>query len=116
MYNWGERSESLPSLQRCNFVCMTVCMSWMDRHDNLLLGLMILYQLLRDCCAWAQLASYTTQHCMMSNELREDTETLQAPGTYTETIEAPGTYTETIEATGTPAAGRSSSDLNLLSL
>ncbi len=48
----------------------------MDRHDNLLLGLMILYQLLRDCCAWAQLASYTTL----------------------------------------PAAGRSSSDLDLLSL
>ncbi len=76
----------------------------MDQHDNLLLGLMILYQLLRDCCAWAQLilASYTTTH-MMSNEL-------------TETIQAPGTYTETIEAIGTPTAGRSSSDLNLLSL
>ena len=24
MLNWGERSESLPSLQRCNFVCMYV--------------------------------------------------------------------------------------------
>ncbi len=24
---WGERSESLPSLQRCNFVCMSVCLS-----------------------------------------------------------------------------------------
>ena len=49
---WGERSESLPSLH-CNFVCMYVrtyvCMyhDVMDRHDNLLLGLMILYQLLR---------------------------------------------------------------------
>ncbi len=98
-------SEASPYLV-FNVAILSVCMSWMDRHDNLLLGLVILYQLLRDCCAWAQLASYTTQHCMMSNELREDTETLQAPGT----------YTETIEATGTPAAGRSSSDLNLLSL
>ncbi len=52
-YNWGERSESLPSLQRCNFVCLSVCLSvcmyvcmyvCMDgpAHNNLLLGLMIL--------------------------------------------------------------------------
>ncbi len=45
--NWGERSESLPSLQRCNFVCMSVCLYVcmypyvMDRHNDLLLGLMI---------------------------------------------------------------------------
>ena len=25
---WGERSESLPSDQRCNFVCLCICMSW----------------------------------------------------------------------------------------
>ena len=25
-YNWGKRSESLPSDERCNFVC--VCVSW----------------------------------------------------------------------------------------
>ncbi len=40
-------------------VCLSVCMYVMDRHDNLLLGLMILYQLSRElhfyvnCCAWA---------------------------------------------------------------
>ncbi len=49
MGNWG---ESLPSLQRCNFVCLSVCLyvpvCHMDWHDNLLLGLMILYQLLRE--------------------------------------------------------------------
>ncbi len=40
VYNWGERSESLPSLQRCNFVCMYPYV--MDRHNDLLLELMIL--------------------------------------------------------------------------
>ena len=30
--NWDERSESLPSLQRCNFVCMYVCMYVSIRH------------------------------------------------------------------------------------
>ncbi len=32
-YNWGERSESLPSDERCNFVCVCVCVCVMDRHD-----------------------------------------------------------------------------------
>ncbi len=50
----------------------------MDRHDNLLLGLMILTNFYVNCCAWAQLDSYT--------ELREDTETLEATGTYTDSI------------------------------
>ncbi len=54
----------------------------MDRHNNLLLGLMILTN-----CAWTT-ASYTRTRYKM--KLREDTETL--------------------EATGTPAAGQSSSD------
>ncbi len=58
----------------------------MDRHDNLLLGLMILTNFYVNCCAWAQLAT----------ELGEDTETL--------------------EATGMPAVGQSSSDGDLLSL
>ncbi len=31
-----------------NVVCMSVCLYVMDRHNNLLLGLMILYQLLRE--------------------------------------------------------------------
>ncbi len=38
-------------------VCLYVCLYVMDRHNILLLGLMILYQLLRDCCAWAQCTS-----------------------------------------------------------
>ncbi len=65
---WGERSESLRSLQRCNFVCMSVCLyAWYVHHDISILNLMILYQLLRE-------------FLRMSNELREDTETLEATG------------------------------------
>ncbi len=40
----GLLRESLSSLQRCNFVCLYV----MDRQNDMLLGLMILYQLLRE--------------------------------------------------------------------
>ncbi len=65
----------------------------MDRHNNLLLVLIILTNFYVNCCAWAQLDSLNT-----------------------ETLEATGTYTDTIEATGTPAAGQSSSDGDLLSL
>ncbi len=71
----------------------------MDRHDNLLLVLMILTNFYVNCCAWpwAQLACYTR----LRNEDRE-------------TLETTGTYTETIEATGTPAEGQGSSDGDLL--
>ncbi len=31
-YYWGERSESLPGPQRRDFVCVSVCLSVMDRH------------------------------------------------------------------------------------
>ncbi len=65
----------------------------MDRHDNLLLGLMILYQLLREL-------------------LRMGT-TLATLG---EDYSARYRDTDTLEATGTPAAGQSSSDGDLLSL
>ncbi len=32
LYNWGERSETLLSDERCNSVCVCVCLSVMDRH------------------------------------------------------------------------------------
>ena len=41
---WG---ESLPSLQRCNFVCLSVCLYVSTVRHNMLLGLMTLYQFLR---------------------------------------------------------------------
>ncbi len=83
---WGERSESLPSLQRCNFVCLSVCMyvcmyvcmSWTTgRHNNLFLGLMILYQLLREL-----LRMGTTLATLGEDTVQTET-TLHATGTQT---------------------------------
>ncbi len=53
-------SEASPFLV-FNVAILSVCMyhDVMDRHDNLLLGLMILTNFYVNCCAWAQLASYS---------------------------------------------------------
>ncbi len=88
-------SEASPYLvlQRCYFVCMSwtgtiICFwdSWSFTNFYV------------NCCAWAQLASYTQRrHSTDWDSWR-----------YRDT--------ETLEATGTPAAGQSSSDGDLLSL